>query len=358
MTVSESEDKPASHQIGGVSSAAPDGDAPSSPADSLLVARRFLQEDQVKAASSEEKKAFLKSKGIPDAEILRLLAHNDPPESSQVSFPFLIPAHRLAPFHAYTTPQQDSTSLVTQQPRESAISRPTHDHPPILTYPEFLTKPQSPPPLVTTSRLLNALYAATGLATLLYGAGKFVFAPMVEDLADARSDFHHAVLQKLGRALSQLEETVSTPPSTYRTRLAHAAAHEDADDPSEMFHRDVATQTSDLPSPRPLTAAATAPLWEQQHAKLAALTRSLETLRDDLQTQCGDIQGLKSLVDDFRDDLDALTFPTHSELASGFGMYGRAQRHEPDDELRRVRDNARRVKGVLLRTKNFPAAPS
>ena len=46
-----------------------------------------------------------------------------------------------------------------------------------MTYPEFLTKPTRPPPLVTRDGIFNTLYAFAGLSTALYGVSKFIVAP-------------------------------------------------------------------------------------------------------------------------------------------------------------------------------------
>ena len=265
-----------------------------------------------------------------------------------------------------STPQltcflQTSTSQ-TQQPPTKATSPAAqeHDQPPIVTYPEFLTKPRRPPPLVTTTRLLNTLYAAASLSALLYGTGKFVLAPMVEALTDARVDMHRTASDKLAALVTQLEATVSEVPSTFRSKLARTAASEggeeegDDDDPAEMFHRDVGTQTSDLPAPPP--AGEKTPEWQQQSTRVAALTKSLTELKDGVRSQGDSLVDVKVLVDDFRDSLDGLTFTGRSDFSESFDMYSSARKHEPDDEIRKARDNIRRVKGVLLRSRNFPAS--
>jgi hypothetical protein len=56
-----------------------------------------------------------------------------------------------------------------------------------------------------------------------------------------------------------------------------------------------------------------------------------------------------------RDDLDNLTITGQSTMGS-YDLYGRTRKNEPDDEIRKVRDNIRRVKGVLLSTRNFATA--
>lgn len=54
--------------------AASDDDA----ADTLAVARRFLDNDEVKSASREKKVEFLKTKGVSEGDIQTLLAESQP----------------------------------------------------------------------------------------------------------------------------------------------------------------------------------------------------------------------------------------------------------------------------------------
>lgn len=56
----------------------------SSDEDSLTVARRFLDNDAVRHAPHDKKVAFLKSKGIDDADIEALLADDEPSYAPEV----------------------------------------------------------------------------------------------------------------------------------------------------------------------------------------------------------------------------------------------------------------------------------
>ena len=127
------------------------------PEDQLQVARRFLEAEEVKTASRDKKAEFLKSKGIEDGDIQKLLG--EPTTSQQVGAP--TPDYTLMAAYADTLLFQkhdENSSAVpdaqhaqqeaTQTP--SSLSPSAGDRPPVVTYPEFLTKPQRPPPLVTT----------------------------------------------------------------------------------------------------------------------------------------------------------------------------------------------------------------
>ncbi|KAL3963766.1 hypothetical protein ACCO45_000770 [Purpureocillium lilacinum] len=65
---------------------------------------------------------------------------------------------------------------------------------------------------------------------------------------------------------------------------------------------------------------------------------------------------IRTLLDVFRDDLDGMTYGGQTQFVGGYDMYGTAKKSEPEDEIRKVRDNIRRVKGVLLSTRNFPGS--
>ncbi|RDA86319.1 hypothetical protein CP532_4330 [Ophiocordyceps camponoti-leonardi (nom. inval.)] len=294
--------------------------------DQLQIARRFLDADNVRTASREGKARFLKSKGISDDDIEMLLA------------------------------EENTSSQSSEQTAETAPTSTTDDAPPVVTYPEFLAKPVRPPPLVTKNRLFNTMYGFAGIATLLYGLSKYYVAPMVDELTDARSGLYATASHKLLALLSTLESSVSTIPAG-ASHGVHADAASDAEDPFEMFHRDVGTQTS-LPV-SPAVAAQShsiaASAADHQTDRLCLAVRTLSSLKDQYRTQSEDLENMRTLLDVLRDDLDSLTYGSQVPFL-GYEIYGAAKRIEPDDEIRRVRDNIRRVKGILLSTRSFPSS--
>ncbi|ODA77465.1 hypothetical protein RJ55_07094 [Drechmeria coniospora] len=309
----------------------------------LQAARLFLDNDEVKTASRDKKAHFLRSKGVDDADIQRLLVDESQSESTEKDDEPARP-HIVAP-----TRQQNPARTPTS-------SSDLADRAPIVTYPEFLAKPQRPPPLVTTTALLNTLYAFAGLSTLLYGTSKYLVAPMVDSLTDARSDLYETASTKLDALVAKLEKTVSAIPPSQAQHVPDDDISE-AEDPTEMFHRDVGTQTSLPPSPDAKLPQATNESGSTLQAdRLAALTRTLDGINDQFRTQSDDMDGIRTLLDVFRDDLDGMTFSGQSHFVGGYDMYGNGKRSEPEDEIRKVRDNIRRVKGVLLSTRNFPTS--
>ncbi|KPM45697.1 hypothetical protein AK830_g848 [Neonectria ditissima] len=313
--------------------------APAAPEENMLdVARKFLDDDAIRDAPLEKKVAFLEAKGISDANIQTLLADAPAPVTSKDDAPEEAAAAQ---------PPAQSTSTQTTP------SQPPSDRAPIVTYPEFLAKPARPPPLVTTNRLLNTLYAVIGLSTLVYGTGKYVLGPMVDAQTEARAEFHDATVRRLDSLVTKLEKTVSVVPPAKKNTPGDDES--EAEDPAEMFHRDMGTQTS-----FPLTTttatkgkdAGGESTTKRQADRLAALTKTLSGLKDEFRSESEGMEGIKTLVDVLRDDLDSLTYS--GQIANTFDLYGRTRKPEPEDEIRKVRDNIRRVKGVLLSTRNFP----
>ncbi|KAK2047363.1 hypothetical protein LZ31DRAFT_629236 [Colletotrichum somersetense] len=338
--------------------------------DSIEIARKFLQDEEIKDAPREEKEAFLKTKGISSENIEQLLGGS---------------AHAPAQDTTHTQREQASASstqqaaAMTPEPQgtptpppnnEVTIPRQT-DQPPVVTYPEFLTKSTRPPPLVTANGILNTLYAFAGLSTLLYGTSKYLIAPMVENLTEARCDLHDTTSKNLAKIIEKLESTISEIPAAKAT-VGNGEAYKDdassssADDPTEMFHRDIGTQTSVPPTPRfgesgfgrtgTVAGHSSGSASDWQADKLARLKSSADLLKTTVVSDAEDLADLKSRMDVLKDDLVQLAYPSPQDYSS-YSLYGGPRKNEPEDEIKKARDNIRRVKGVLLSTRNFPASP-
>ncbi|KAF4441376.1 hypothetical protein F53441_12053 [Fusarium austroafricanum] len=310
--------------------------------DKLEVARRFLENDAVRHAPHDKKVEFLKSKGIDEAEIHALLSQEETsPETKSPTSP-------------ETTSSHASTPTETLPP--TPTSQPPVDRPPVVTYPEFLAKAPRPPPLVTKERLFNALYAVTGLSTLVYGTSRYVIRPMVDSQAEARTDFHDLTSRNLDALVAKLEKTVSEVPP--KKSVATVEEESDAEDPTEMFHRDMGTQTTFPISSVTAMADSKGNDSAAKHNanQLASINKTLSGLKDEYRSQSEGMDKIKTAVDVLRDDLDTMTYTAYPDHSTGYDLYGRSRRPEPDDEIRKVRDNIRRVKGVLLSTRNFPAS--
>jgi len=243
----------------------------------------------------------------------------------------------------------------------SAITK--EDRPPIVTYPEFLTKPTRPPPLMSMNGFLNTIYAFGGVSALIYGTSKFVLEPMVESLTEARISLHDTANQNLAKLVEKLENTVSEIPPTIKK--PESALHGDDgdetsssyDDPTELFHRDIGVQTSIPSSPIPTSVEPQeSSLSSKQASRLTNLVSSLKAVQDGIVSQTEDFEVMKVSLDGFRDDLDQMSSASHADFAGGYSLYGGGNRNEPDDEIKKAKENIRRVKGVLLSTRSFPAS--
>lgn len=347
---------------------AEDSDSRASTPESVLEqARRFLQDETVRDSSREKKVEFLKSKGLEKTDITGLLDE----------------LGETTPQPPASTPQETPST----PPPASIPVQPTPgdkaSNPPIVTYPEFLTKPLKPPPLITASGLLNSLGLVAGLSTLVYGATKYLASPMVESLTEARVDFHQTANKNLTRLVEKLEGSVSELPAGYHAITGNRPAAigppppddpDDADDssayddPSELFHRDVGVQTSPPPPLSPPstpgggfpsansthTPASAADRVRHQADRLARLSAGVRGLAADVVHQAEDTAETKNVLDQFGSDLHNLTWPPEAIGVGSSYLYG-SQRNEPDDEIKKVKMNIRGVKGVLLSTRSFPA---
>lgn len=209
---------------------------------------------------------------------------------------------------------------------------------------------------------------------------------MIENLNSARQELHDTTASRLEELVNQLERTVSVVPplppkhagpgspaaASTATTMVNDAEDED-EDPAEMFHRDIGTQTafSDALTSTAGAGAADAkqpeakqPVALQQTTTVAKLAKGISGLRDAVVSQSGDFEDIKAQVEHFREELDRMIFPQMDfTTPGGYGggvYHGLAatasSKNEPDDEVRKARDNIRRIKGVLLSTRSFPAS--
>lgn len=304
-------------------------------------AKKFLQDPETQKATPEKKTEFLKSKGLSEVDIQQLLK-----EVSQDAPP--------APPAAATAAKEEAT---TEQPTAAALPR-KEDRPPIVTYPEFLTKPTRPPPLMTVNGFLNTLYAFGGLSTVIYGTSKYLFEPMVSSLTEARISLHDTARDDATKLVAKLEQTVSEIP-VYKTQQHmddDAVSH--YDDPAELSHRDIGVQTSPPGSALASPGLSTESAATLHTRRLREITSSLKQVSEGLVSQTEGYADVKIVLDVFQDELDVLKASQTTDFVGGYSLYGAASKHEPDDEIKKAKENIRRVKGVLLSTRSFPGSPA
>lgn len=331
----------------------------------------FLEDPAVKAASEEKKRAFFESKGISKEQIDRALKQEqqsalnvDDFQNFQQTQPRPNTATRATPVSLAAT----SAPPPAQRQQESV--------PPIITYPEFLVEAHKPPPLITPGRIVNTAYVVGGLAAILYGASKFLVQPMSDSLSEARHDFAQHSQSKVDEMNEKLSQLVSNIPESKKSSLEDEKALEDDDqsetsDPTELYHRDMGTQTSPNPTRRSsLSSSDNSSVEKKDNA--ARSTEGLNILRshlNDMLSQTSDIDTANSdkqkNLEKLKDYLDSLVYSNHS----AYGMWGGSMENswsdvgvdgkkdgkaERDDVVEELKKEIRAVKGVLLSAKRFP----
>lgn len=319
-------------------------------------ALKFLKDPSVQHAPPEKKVAFLESKGLSAGSITEALTHitDDSP---------LPPGSSASATSAKTTPETAPARLASQYITKEEAS-------PIIVYPEFLIKPQKPPPLITVHRLLNTVYVACGAAALIYGTTKYLLEPMIDNLTSARHEFakhSHSQLDELNRKLGEIVSVESL-----ERRLKDRSGIDNGDaasiteslesDPNELYHRDFGTQTSPRAAASDTSSSTEGDGFnltsdsesvDEQSLQLLKIKTRLEELRtgydQDEQPTCAEIFTVAGLLNEH---LESLAYPTDSYI----GIYSGGEGGKKDeDEITRVKAEIRGVKGVLLSARNFKA---
>lgn len=244
---------------------------------------------------------------------------------------------------------------------------PRRDVPPIITYPEFLVQPQKPPPLVTVSRLVNTAYIAGALTASAYALSKWIIAPMSDNLNDARHDLFEHTNDHVHNFNDRLGNLVSTIPSLAKSLPQTPAEYADEDaesitsDPTELFHRDVGTQTSPSLSRRSSHSSefdTTKPdIVPTKHAaRLQVMQSHLSELLEDTEKNGTSNQTLQESINETRHYLDTLVYtPPSYSFGSIDTTSSDASKNKPDAVVA-LKAEIRGVKGVLLSAKRFPTA--
>ncbi|PYH77947.1 hypothetical protein BO82DRAFT_318372, partial [Aspergillus uvarum CBS 121591] len=381
-------------------------------------AAKFLQDDSIRDAPIDRKRTFLESKGLRNDEIDLLLSHSpgefstsekssnpevevannhEAPSSSSSS------SSNASPPHSSSTATTPSTSASASASTSTPATAP-RDIPPIITYPEFLTTPATQPPLITLRSTLYTLYGAAGLATTFYAASEYLVKPMIAQLTAARHDLAETTTTNLRTLNTKLESVVSTippPPQSPLDTTIHPKDNEDEDaesitsDPTELFHRDVAVQTSPSPPLEPTqpslitTTTATnettqnptsTPLEKARShtSRMHTLTAHLRSLTDTDQSASELDTALRAKLNDLHHYLDTYIYSKPGGGAmfnpmAGYGVFstpgiesgntttggngngGLGLGKGEEDAIATFRTEIRGVKGALLSARNFPA---
>ncbi|KAJ6128630.1 Peroxisome membrane anchor protein Pex14p N-terminal [Penicillium samsonianum] len=358
-------------------------------------ASKFLEDESIRDAPTERKVSFLESKGLSSDDIEQVLGISRNAEASSSSTTAEdktqeeIPSTSPTQSEATPSPPIASSSpsnTMSSQPAPAPVPTPTQasrDVPPIITYPEFLFESSKPPPLVTMRNLLYTLYGATGLGASLYGASEYLVKPMLANLTSARHELASTAEANLQKLNEKLEKTVSVIPAELTARKIKPYSDEEDDDassitsdPTELFHRDVATQTSPEPTP---VLSATEPVNSADAAAVSPSTAvnnhvsRVESITSKLREIVNSEKDASTLDDSMRTRLtelhhycDGLIYsgPTYSS-GSTYGVWNSnnsgsndstSMRKAEDEAIAGFRADIRGVKGALLSARNFPAS--
>ena len=410
-----------------------------SPRSTLLEqAARFLEDDAIKDASTEKKREFLMEKGLSEEEMQDLFdrqasgAPVSAPASTTAGDLKTIYDSRKAPSLSRGPVEGNIGDLAPQRQVQEPTKRQqsqiqNRDVPPIITYPEFLLRSQKPPPLVTFQRLLYAIYGVSAITATAYGANKYLVEPMVNTLTESRHDLFSTTLALLEKLNQKLEANVSHIPIIPKTSSKPSQdpryLHDDDDassiasDPTELFHRDIATQTSpslantsstSSSSSDPATSRPSSPSNDlspsvRSEKYIASHTSRLNTIRSNLTyllsietpanttndnsldltssypatlnnpttSQSLDIT-TQDRLRDLTSYLDALPFSSPSSAtrpsdpydfsarygsgSAGTGVATKTPQKPEEDEVAKMKKEIRGLKGALLSSRNFPVA--
>ncbi|THY18673.1 hypothetical protein D6D00_08014 [Aureobasidium pullulans] len=375
--------------------------------------RKFLEDPAVKDAPLDKKKAFLLSKNVSEDMIYQVLGSIDAQdatdtdgskEAARQEFEASKAEPRTdgsteaakqefdaskkspqPPSYVRTTDgsteaakqEFDASKAVSFSAAEFKATNPSttpapallrRDVPPIITYPEFLVQPQKPPPLVTVSRLINATYIAGALTASAYALSKYIIAPMADNLNGARHDLFEHTTDHVSEFNDKLSKLVSTVPSSAKSLPQTPAEFADFDDesitsdPTELFHRDVGTQTSPSLSRRPsvasdieVTRPDTMPL--KQTNRLEIMKSHISEILEGSESNGASNQALQESISETRHYLDGLYYtpPSYSWNAdNSLNTSGTSKDKQPDAAVA-LKAEIRGVKGVLLSAKRFPS---
>jgi sulfite reductase alpha subunit-like flavoprotein len=232
--------------------------------------------------------------------------------------------------------------------------------------------------------VLYTLYGAAGLGATLYSASEFLVKPMLASLTSARHELASTAETNLQKLNEKLEKTVSVIPPELTARKIKPYTDEDEDDvlsitsdPTELFHRDMATQTSPEPTPTlqasdavnsaDATALSPSTAVDKHVSRVESITSRLREIVDAEKVASTLDDSVRTSLTEVQHFCDGLTYsaPTYSS-GSTYGVWNSSSNtassdksglRKPEEEaISAFRADIRGVKGALLSARNFPAS--
>ncbi|EED22423.1 peroxisomal membrane anchor protein, putative [Talaromyces stipitatus ATCC 10500] len=333
----------------------------------------LLEQAKTFLADPEIRDATTKSKGLTNDEINSLLGVSRNEGAPTTPETETTTTNNQARVESDTA----SATAVASKPPSNSMPSP-RDIPPIITYPEFLVNAsaQSKPPLLSLRSVLDTLYGAAGLGATFYGASEFLVKPMLRSLGDARHELAETALTNLSTLNEKLEKNVSKIPVRSLSSEKFDADEDDetesiTSDPTEVFHRDIATQTTpdllnDSITTTPSTDAEANPhkAIDSHKQTLAKITSHLQEFVSD-HTTSGEIDDtMRNRVADLQSYLDGLKYSSYNTYINSNNLYNTSYNYpmgdttnksKEEDAIAAFRAEIRGVKGALLSARNFPS---
>ena len=325
----------------------------SSPRTALIAkAAKFLDDEDIQNATIDKKEYFLRTKGLTDDEIDQLLQHRAIHVSDSVIEDL---SSREGSNPSKTTTMESNTSSDGQQNPSKSSPETSNTAAPIITYPEFLFHSSKPPPLVTTNRLLIALYAASGTAATMYGLSNYILEPMFQSLISAR----HSLFETAGSNIDSLNEKLTAAVSQVPETAAGDEGTEDSEhdsvssDPARFFARTRGTQTS--------------PQLSRSPSSSSVSDKAIEVAID---SHASNLSRLRGLLQDLRPPAEENFTPladnidTFSDYMRKLPVWGKTGQVGPSltngsvaeaDGITRLKNEIKSTKGALLSARNFPS---
>lgn len=330
----------------------------------LELAREFLSDEAIKNSPRQDKIDFLKDKGLSEDAISQLLDNHEMGDELKVVHDPSGTSEKLEADSSIPLPEPEPTSATLATPVH--VDEPKRDIPPIITYPEFLLKPQKPPPLITFSRLVNSAYVLAGISALTWGASKYLVQPMLETLTEARHELADKTLQDLEKLNEKLETMVSHVPYIASSAVKRLQEQEDDmesidSDPTELFHRDVAVQTTPGLSRSSSEVSLTHSKLDttiSQSQRLSGLNYSLRTLVQSMNHSNDTDKRLQKSMDNFQQYLNVLDSSSYN-ASNPYTVptNDKASTTTRQTEAQKFKQEIRTLKGAFLSSRNFPTAP-
>jgi hypothetical protein len=197
----------------------------------------------------------------------------------------------------------------------------------------------------------------------MYGLSKFIIAPMSTRLAESRHELFEHAKEKLDEFNTKLGHVVSVDPAHRATATTSEAADDISEvgsDPTELFHRDVGTQTTPTLSQKSsdLGANDDTSTTASHVRRVNIITSHAKELEEMQAAKEKSHNSLRTAVSDLTSYLTEMSYQT-SYYSPMPGLYGGTYglpggKDGKNDQVEAVKADIRAVKGVLLNARNFP----